>query len=205
MGKNINMNIPFGTTWERVKCLTGWKRATELAAFLSINPATISQAKKRDSFPLVWVYKIASKHRGRLDWLVKGEMPMLSLSLRSGMDDLTIYSARKAATLRRKSMEHHDVVNENKDYFSADLTAAENDEEEAGVDELTSLKFQVERLNLQLEISDMRTQLAEKNAVIALLEGRLERMDEQVKTAESERLELLARIAKIEKTQGGDV
>lgn len=73
MARNIGLKIPFDAVWERIKQVTGWQKDNQLAAFLEVQPGTVSGARQRDSFPIQWAFKIGQEHHCNTDWLMTGD------------------------------------------------------------------------------------------------------------------------------------
>ncbi len=72
MREIVGLKIPYEPAWERAKSITGWKRHMELADFLKVTSATVSGARKRDSFPVQWAFKIAQVYDCSTDWILTG-------------------------------------------------------------------------------------------------------------------------------------
>ena len=73
MARNIGLKIPFDTVWERIKQVTDWQKDNQLAAFLEVQPGTVSGARQRDSFPIQWAFKIGQEYHCNTDWLMTGD------------------------------------------------------------------------------------------------------------------------------------
>lgn len=65
----------FDAAWERVKAVTGWKKQSELAAFLGIKAPNVSGAKDRGTFPYDWARKLSLAYAVNAEWLLSGEGP----------------------------------------------------------------------------------------------------------------------------------
>ncbi|MCF8719254.1 LexA family transcriptional regulator [Nitrospina gracilis] len=63
----------FKETWRRVQEVTGFDRQTQLAEFLGIGPASVTNAKRADSFPSSWALKIGEKWGVNTDWILTGK------------------------------------------------------------------------------------------------------------------------------------
>ena len=56
--------LSFDRAWRRVRELTGLKTQAELAHTLGVTSSGISDAKKRGTFPLEWIYKLGLHYMG---------------------------------------------------------------------------------------------------------------------------------------------
>lgn len=73
MARNIGLKIPFDAVWERIKQVTDWQKDNQLAAFLEVQPGTVSGARQRNSFPIQWAFKIGQEYHCNTDWLMTGD------------------------------------------------------------------------------------------------------------------------------------
>lgn len=62
----------FEAKYRRVFEAAGCRTQAELAAFLNIRQASISDAKRRQSVPSDWIVKLYEKKRINLDWVLTG-------------------------------------------------------------------------------------------------------------------------------------
>lgn len=66
----------FESSWERVKKATGMRKQSQLALFLGNSASNVTEAKKRDAFPLEWAFKLAKEYDLNTDWIMTGQSPM---------------------------------------------------------------------------------------------------------------------------------
>jgi len=63
----------FKDSWARVREVTGFDRQNELADFLGIGSASVTDAKRRDTLPSSWAIKIGEKWGVNTDWILTGK------------------------------------------------------------------------------------------------------------------------------------
>ena len=107
----------FKDCWDRTKQATGMKRQKELAAFLGIKDGPVSDAKKRNAFPLEWAYKLSQGFNISLDWILYGEGPMH----RSEHDEHPVRPEPASVTSEGEYDDGYDETDEDED----DLTPEE--------------------------------------------------------------------------------
>ncbi len=61
--------ISFAYFFQRVQNITGITSQTKLAKALGVNRSAISQAKKKDSVPESWIWKLAKSFHLEIDWI----------------------------------------------------------------------------------------------------------------------------------------
>lgn len=64
--------VPFDETWAKVMRKLGLRTQTELARTLGVRQATISEAKRRGSFPAEWIVKLYREHGIDPVWMLDG-------------------------------------------------------------------------------------------------------------------------------------
>jgi len=67
--------VDFDEVWERVTSATELKTQSDLADFLGLRQATISDYKKKNQFNANWAIKICDKFSLSVHWLLTGEGP----------------------------------------------------------------------------------------------------------------------------------
>lgn len=63
----------FEKVWDRICRTLKWNRASQMADFLEISKSTISQCRKRGTFPTEWAFRIAQGNNLSTDWLLTGK------------------------------------------------------------------------------------------------------------------------------------
>ena len=66
----------FGSQFLRVCTVAGCGSQAELASFLGVGRAAVTEAKRRKSIPSTWLMALREKKGVRPDWILSGEGPV---------------------------------------------------------------------------------------------------------------------------------
>ena len=82
------------------------KTQTELAIFLKITPGPVTDAKRRDVFPIEWALKISQHYNVSIDWILTGKeffnRPLQKNKSGQEVNEEALKISRKASILQKK-------------------------------------------------------------------------------------------------------